>query len=455
MIDSFDTRRIKVLKEEQIRNNGPVIYWMSREQRVNDNWALIFAQNKALKDKKQFIVVFCLVEKFLDATIRQYDFLLRGLIEVEKKLTEKLIPFYILTGNPSEKIIEFIQKNRASLLITDFDPLKIKKEWKKKISENILIPFIEVDSHNIVPCFFVSQKKEYGAYTLRPKILKLLPQFLTNFPEVIRHPFNKDSLLHKNNFEELIKTIKVDRKVSPLNIESGEEAAIKKLKNFINEKLIDYSTKRNDPSLDHQSGLSCYLHFGHISSQRVALEIKNAEAPEIDKKTFLEELIIRKELSDNFCYYDENYDNYKSFPLWAIESLNKHKKDRRNYIYTLEELENAKTHDTYWNAAQMEMVITGKMHGYMRMYWAKKILEWTESFEEAQKIAIYLNDKYELDGRDPNGYTGIAWSIGGVHDRPWGERKIFGKIRYMSEEGLIRKFKMNEYVKRIKNLVQK
>jgi Deoxyribodipyrimidine photo-lyase type II (EC 4.1.99.3) len=163
----------------------------------------------------------------------------------------------------------------------------------------------------------------------------------------------------------------------------------------------------------------------------------------------LEELIVRRELSDNFCFYNASYDSLKGFPLWAKATLHDHRKDPRAYSYTLKELENAQTHDELWNAAQREMTLKGKMHGYLRMYWAKKILEWTETPVQALRIAIYLNYKYELDGRDPNSYTGIAWCIGGVHDRPWKEREIFGKIRYMSYRGMHSKFNVSEYITKV------
>ena len=201
-----------------------------------------------------------------------------------------------------------------------------------------------------------------------------------------------------------------------------------------------------------QSNLSPYIHFGHLSAQRVAIEVTKAVAPQEDKSAFLEELIVRRELSDNFCLYNPDYDNVNGFHQWASSTLNNHKDDEREFIYALNEFENALTHDPLWNAAQLEMVKTGKMHGYMRMYWAKKILEWTKSPEQAMEFAIYLNDKYSLDGRDPNGYTGIAWSIGGVHDRAWSERPIFGKIRYMNYNGCKRKFDVNSYISAVSKI---
>ena len=227
---------------------------------------------------------------------------------------------------------------------------------------------------------------------------------------------------------------------------AGETAAINKLNNFLEDKIDKYSTDKNDPYKDCQSGLSPYLHFGQISSQRIALNIEKNNYNTASKEAFLEELIIRKELSDNFCNYNENYDCFEGFPNWAKETLNQHRKDEREFIYSLEEFEKGKTHEGLWNAAQMEMVNSGKMHSYMRMYWAKKILEWSASPEDALKTALYLNDKYELDGRDPNGYAGCAWSIGGVHDRAWFERPVFGKIRYMNLKGAERKFDIHKYI---------
>jgi deoxyribodipyrimidine photo-lyase len=216
----------------------------------------------------------------------------------------------------------------------------------------------------------------------------------------------------------------------------------------LDNKLSDYADGRNDPAREGQSSLSPYLHFGQIAAQRVALDVEDAPAGQKAKEAFLEELIIRRELADNFCYYNPYYDAFAGFPQWARKTLDEHRDDFREYLYTLAQFEQAQTHDNLWNAAQREMVKTGKMHGYLRMYWAKKILEWTPSPEKALEVAIYLNDRYELDGRDPNGYTGIAWSLGGVHDRAWGERKVFGKIRYMSYNGCKSKFDVAAYIKK-------
>jgi deoxyribodipyrimidine photo-lyase len=212
--------------------------------------------------------------------------------------------------------------------------------------------------------------------------------------------------------------------------------------------LNGYAEKRNDPNLSWQSGLSPFLHFGMISARSVAIAVKGSSAPAVDKEAFLEELIVRRELSDNFCFYNRKYDQVDGFPSWAKETLREHLRDQRDYVYSEDDLERSRTHDPLWNAAQTQMVREGKMHGWLRMYWAKKILEWSQTPEEALRIALNLNDRYEMDGRDPNGYVGAAWSIGGVHDRAWNERPIFGKVRYMNLNGARRKFDVDQFVSR-------
>jgi deoxyribodipyrimidine photo-lyase len=370
--------------------------------------------------------------------------MIEGLKEVEQKLSKLNIHFVLLIGKPEEQIPKFIKKQNATILISDFNPLRIIREWKDKISSIIDIPFYEIDAHNIIPVWEASPKLEFAAYTIRPKIKKLLPEFLDDFPKLKKLP--KKITQSKINWDSVYKSLKIDNSVKPVaNFIPGENAANDILQNFIEQKLDSYSNDRNDPNKNGISNISPYLHFGHISAQRIALILNQFQEDE-SVASYLEELIIRRELSDNFCYYNPNYDNFEGFHDWAKTSLNMHREDRREHLYTLAEFEKANTHDELWNAAQLEMVTTGKMHGYMRMYWAKKILEWTKSPEEALEFGIYLNDKYELDGRDPNGYVGLAWSIGGVHDRAWGERPVFGKVRYMNFNGCKRKFNVNQYI---------
>jgi len=441
----INEKRIRLL-QKGIETNGPVFYWMSRDQRVHDNWALLYAQKLALEKKKSLVVIFNLVADFLEATIRQYGFMLNGLEEIERELTKYNIPFFLLYGKPDEEIPKLLKKTNASIMVSEFDPLKIKRIWKRDVAKQISVPFFEVDAHNIVPALYVSDKLEFAAYTIRPKIHKALIEFMDEFPSLKKMSKSEIST-DKTDWEKIKKSIRIDFDVKEVEwIKPGESAALKSLENFLKNKFDHYTGIRNDPTKDGQSNLSPYLHFGQISAQRIALETEKFNGNPESQKVFLEELIVRRELADNFCYFNKDYDSFGGFHSWAKTSLDEHRKDEREFAYTLAQFEQAKTHEDLWNAAQMEMVKTGKMHGYMRMYWAKKILEWTKSPEDAQKIAIYLNDKYELDGRDPNGYTGIAWSIGGIHDRAWFERPVYGKIRYMNRNGAEKKFDINHYI---------
>ncbi|MEW6184483.1 MAG: deoxyribodipyrimidine photo-lyase [Thermodesulfobacteriota bacterium] len=438
--------RIRHLKQG-LQGRGPVVYWMSRDQRLQDNWGLLYAQEKALEKRVPLAVVFVLAPHFIGATLRQCAFMSKGLQEVEKALRQHQIPFFCLVGDPGRELPVWLKKTGASCLITDFDPLKIKRRWKEAVAEAVEIPFLEVDAHNIIPCWRVSPKQEFGAYTLRPKIFRLLDEFLETIPPLKKHPFPWKEAVPLIDWTSRLQGLPIDRSVPEVFwIIPGEKAARKTLHDFLEKGLASYANTGNDPNQAGQSNLSPYLHFGQLSAQRVVLEVRKSANPSESVKAFLEQLIVRRELSDNFCFYNQDYDNFSAFPAWGQRTLEEHKSDVRPYLYTLAQLESAGTHDPLWNAAQREMVERGKMHGYLRMYWAKKILEWTNSPQEAQQIAITLNDRFELDGRDPNGYCGIAWSIGGLHDRAWGARPIFGKVRYMSYQGARSKFDVDRYV---------
>jgi len=426
---------------------GPVLYWMTREQRVADNWPLLLAQNIAFEHKRPLVVAFCLVPDYPGANIRHYGFLLKGLQEVEQNLQKLNIPFVLLQGTPPDTLPRYLAKVKGAFLVTDFDPLRIKRFWQNNVAAKVSCSFYVVDGHNIVPCWHASSKQEYAAYTLRPKLKKLLPDFLSEFPAAKSHPFKSEKKYAAPIDWQKLRNFVADHSVKEVDwLKPGETEALKRVGNFLKKGLQTYDHKRNDPNLDGQSNISPYLHFGHIAPQRVALLVKAAKAPADEKEVFLEELIVRRELADNFCYYNENYDRFEGFPEWARKTLDEHRADKREYQYSRDILEQGKTHDELWNAAQHQMKVQGKMHGYLRMYWAKKILQWTASPEDAMASAIYLNDRYELDGRDPNGYTGIAWSIGGVHDKGWQERPIFGKIRFMSLAGCTRKFDVKKFI---------
>jgi deoxyribodipyrimidine photo-lyase len=442
--------RVRPLNEAP-PGQGPVIYWMSRDQRVRDNWALLYAQELALSLKRPLGVVFCLAPAFLGATRRQYGFMLKGLQEVAGDLADLDLPFFLLKGEPARELPRFVAHQRVGAVVSDFSPLRLVRGWKSAAAAEIKVSLEEVDAHNIVPCWAASPKAEYGAYTLRPKLKRLLPTFLEDFPALARHPVAWAGERPEIPWQELPATLGLDAAVPEVTwIIPGERRARGELTHFLDQKLAFYGERRNDPTLDGQSDLSPYLHFGQIGAQRVALEVQSRRGQDATREAFREELIVRRELADNFCFYQPHYDTFAGFPAWAQKTLNRHRGDRREYLYSSAELESGRTHDELWNAAQGEMVRRGKMHGYMRMYWAKKILEWTASPEEAQSVAIYLNDRYELDGRDPNGYAGIAWSLGGVHDRAWFERPVFGKVRYMSYNGCRSKFKVDVYINQIR-----
>lgn len=421
---------------------------MSRDQRVNDNWALLAAREDAAWRERGLTVVFCLAPSFLGATPRVYDFMLRGLREVEESLRALRIPFRLLEGNPAETLPGFLREIDAAELVTDFDPLRPKREWCDLVSEAVSIPFIEVDAHNIVPCRQASDKREWAAATLRPKIHRVLPAFLTDFPAVTPMSSGGADLPRPIDWNAVSARLLCDGPADPVpGITPGSCAAEKALKDFLEHRMRGYAVARNDPNVNGQSRLSPWLHFGHLAPQRAALEASRAkDAGEEDRAAFLEQIVVRRELADNFCLYVPEYDSFAATPAWAVRTLEEHRGDARPFVYDFRVFDRAQTHDPLWNAAQMEMKASGSMHNYMRMYWCKKILEWSASPEEAWETAVRLNDRYELDGRDPNGYTGIAWSIGGVHDRPWKSRAVFGSIRYMNDRGCRKKFNVDAYI---------
>tara|TARA_A100001011_G_scaffold104394_1_gene110496 strand:- start:27 stop:1307 length:1281 start_codon:yes stop_codon:yes gene_type:complete len=419
---------------------------MVRDKRVNDNWALIEAQKIALENNVPLKVCFNINNNYPEANLRQYKFLFEGLREVQKTLDELQINFYLLIGPTHLKLPEYIEKNKVGYVVTDFSPLKVYKNRLKKVLAKTEIPFSQVDTHNIIPAWITSDKKEFAAYTIRPKIKKLLPDYLTEIPKIKKHPIENIDVVEEIFWEKVLKSMNLDKSVDSVDwINPGEKSAQELLKK-IQSSLVNYNEQRNDPNLNKLSNMSPFFHYGHIAPQRVALEIKNSNLPTEDKDAYLEEMIVRRELADNFCHYENNYDYFEGFHVWAQKTLNEHRNDEREFVYSLEEFEYSKTHDDLWNAAQDEMKIKGKMHGFMRMYWAKKILEWSPSPEIALQTAIELNDKYQIDGRDPNGYTGIAWSIGGIHDRAWFERPVFGKVRFMNFNGCKRKFNVKMYI---------
>jgi deoxyribodipyrimidine photo-lyase len=435
--------RIKNLNDKKFQNKKYIVYWMQQSQRTKYNHALEYAISISNKYRKPLIVYFGLTNHFPNANIRHYKFMLKGLEEVKKSLKDQVIRFLLRQISPDIGAIALSKD--ACMMIVDRGYLKIQRKWRKKVSDVIECPLIQIESDVIVPVETASNKEEYAAFTIRDKINKNLDKYLI--------PVKKEKY-RQSFFEKYIDSVdikdisenKIDKSVKPVNtFVGGTSQAIKHLDLFLKEKIDSYHEKRNNPNLNFVSNLSPYLHFGQISSLHIAMSILNNKSP--GNKSFLEELIVRRELSINYVYYNSMYDQFDGLPEWSKKTLKKHKKDKREYAYSLNDLEKAETHDPYWNSAQKQMIKEGKMHGYMRMYWGKKIIEWSKTPEDAFSFAIYLNNKYELDGRDANGYTGVAWCFG-KHDRPWAERPIFGNVRYMNANGLKRKFNIEEYTKK-------
>lgn len=445
-------KRVRKLRDRPYQS-GKVVYWMSRDQRISDNWALQHAIDLAKQKDVELCIAFCLVPQCLGGTLRQYGFMIKGLQEVEAKARSFGIGFHLLEGYPETVLPSFLHSIGAGIIVTDFDPLRIKRKWKRRLAVEIDIPFDEVDAHNIVPCWLISSRRISNYDTFRARITPQLKEYLIDYPPMraVDRLWSEDD--SPVNWKTALSHLRIDRSVKEIGgIESGEAAAQNVLDNFIRDRLTSYHQKILDPVARGQSELSPYLHFGQLSSQRVALRIRRSDAPEEAKKKYLDQLIVKKELSDNFCLRTPEYDSVGAFPEWARKSLNEHRSDKREHIYTLEQLENARTHDPLWNAAQTEMVKIGMIHGSLRAYWAEKILEWTKSPEEAFAIALYLNDRYELDGRDPNGYTGIAMVIGGLYAKPWRSKDVLGKVQRLTYTEMRLSYDTKAYIRMVNSL---
>ncbi len=447
----IDNERIEPLNDNEEIDGDYVVYWMQKSQREEYNHALEFAIKKGNELELPVIVYFGITEDFPEANERHYHFMLEGLQETEESLEQRNIQMVIREEPPVQGILEIVED--AALVVVDKGYLKVSRSWREKVAHKSDCPLIEVETDVIVPVETVTDKEEYAARTIRPKINEKLDKFLK---PVEKRKVKKGSLdysfdsISLQDIDKIISKLDINQEVEPSNHYSGGLTEAKKLlKTFVDDKLEKYSDYSNDPSKDYLSHLSPYLHFGQISPLYVALQISEESGEGADD--YLEQLIIRRELAINFVHFNPEYDDLNCVPDWAKETLEKHEEDEREYVYSLEEFEEAKTHDPYWNAAQLEMINSGKMHGYMRMYWGKKILEWSETPEKAYETALTLNNKYELDGRDPNGYAGVAWCFGN-HDQGWKERPIYGKVRYMSSSGLERKFNIDKYVEKIQKI---
>ncbi len=448
----IETERVQRLNDKSESAGRFILYWMQAAQRSRYNQALEAAVIKANRIGQPLLVVFCIDSSFPEANARHFYFMLQGLCDVSTALSERGISFTVIQGSASDIIPKIVKE--ASWLITDAGYTRVQKIWRKAVAEAVDIPFVQVETEVVVPVETAMQKESWTAATLRPRIMKQQGYFLN--PMIENELKNRTSV--EFGFESFdvsdpaaaLKKLELDFSTGPVEgISGGQIEADRVLEFFIGRRLDRYDEYQRDPVLGGASGLSPYLHFGQISPLDIALRVIDADSPGSDK--YIEQLIVRRELSMNFCHFNPEYDQFRALPAWALKTLGEHSGDERPYLYTFGQLEAAETHDRYWNAAQMEMVKTGFMHNYMRMYWGKKILEWMNSPEDAFNTAVCLNNKYQLDGRDPNGFAGVAWCFG-KHDQGWKERPVFGKIRYMNAAGLKRKFDIDLYVNRVENI---
>jgi deoxyribodipyrimidine photo-lyase len=457
---------MRILREATDDSGDCVIYVMSRDQRVQDNHALLAAQAEAIEHDLPLLVVFNLYRTLGYRRREHFSFMLEGLQHVEAGLKTINIPFVLTIGSMTENVATIAKTTRPRTIYFDFSPLRQARRTKEQLAAAVTCRVVVVDTHNIVPVWVASDKEEFAAHTIRRKLHRLIDDWTIEPEPLKKHPYTFKNIPSGASWSEAAEVIQAlpASGIRP-DFESGEAAASATLTRFIETGLTRYAHARNDPMANAQSNLSPYLHFGQVSSLRVLLELlKVSEQPPqlfssftmpsyegtatqqdgID--SFVEELVVRKELSDNFCFYNTNYDTLQGARDWAKKTLKDHQSDPREATYSKQQLERAETHDELWNAAQLQLTKSGKIHGYMRMYWAKKLLEWTSSPDEAVAIAIELNDTYHLDGGDPNGYVGILWSIAGVHDRPWFNRSVFGTVRYMAQSGANKKFDTARYI---------
>ncbi|MBK8149707.1 MAG: deoxyribodipyrimidine photo-lyase [Acidobacteria bacterium] len=453
------SERVQLLNDKNPNNGGSyVLYWMQMFKRVAQNHALEVAIRKANSMNVPLVVYEGLKYYYPWANNRIHTFILEGVEEKRREFANRGIRyiFYLQQdGNSPKHTVERLAAD-ACLIVTDDYPCFIIPAHNRTVASLADVPVYAVDSNGVIPMSRF-EKEEYAAYTIRPKIRRMLGDYLKPFPES-EVSVRADRLevdcpeTFVDDIPKLVGGCSIDHSVAPSEVYRGGTANGRaRLKKFVDEILPDYSHARNKPERDGSSRLSPYLHFGFLSPVEIAIEVSNADAPQESKDAYLEELIVRRELSFNFTRFNPNYDSLTSLPAWVQLTMRKHADDPRDYRYTLDQLENAETHDELWNAAQRELVKTGEIHNYVRMLWGKNVIAWSRSSEEAFETLVHLNNKYALDGRDPNSYAGILWCFG-KHDRPWMERPVFGTIRYMTSNSTGKKFDSKRYIRLISDL---
>jgi deoxyribodipyrimidine photo-lyase len=449
--------RIRSINKKESVAGDYVLYWMQQSQRAEHNPALDVAISEANRLKCPVLVAFGLTDAYPEANLRHYRFMLEGLRDAQTALRRKGIQLVVRLGQPVEVALEL--GRRAALMVCDVGYTRHQRQWRRSVATSAKCRVLAVEGDVVVPVPAASAKAEYAARTLRPRIKKHLNDYLKLSRAANPHHASlhfKIGGLDLDDIDRLLTGLAVDRTVPPVSrfFKGGCREAKKRLRIFMRDHLKQYDAHSNQPQTDDISHISPYLHFGQISPVYVALQVHRArDGRRIDREAYLEQLIVRRELAANFVHHSPDYDRYTCLPEWARKTLADHADDQRPVMYTRKQLEAARTHDPYWNAAMREMKHTGFMHNYMRMYWGKKILEWSGSPEKAFETTLSINNKYFLDGRDPNSYAGVAW-IFGKHDRAWPQRPIFGKVRTMTAGGLERKCDIRAYVRKVENRIR-
>ncbi|GLS73678.1 deoxyribodipyrimidine photo-lyase [Methylobacterium tardum] len=450
--------RIRVLNDVEPRGDGDyVLYLLQQANRAQFNPALEFAIEEANRLNLPVVACFGLLDGasgFPEANARHYAFLLQGLADAKAGLETRGIGFVMRKASPAKVAIDLSAD--AALLVLDRGYLAIQKGWYREITAAVTTRIVQVEGDVVVPVETASTKHEYAARTLRPKLNRLWDPFIAELtPRKLKRKaegLKLETEIDVSDPEAVLAGMSLDRVVGPVKrFTGGETQARKRLNAFLKDGFAGYGAGRNMPEAA-ASHMSPYLHFGQISPVEIALAVREAKiGDDDDHSAYLEELIVRRELAMNHVFYTEGYDDYdRAVPDWARKTLAEHAEDARPHTYAEDQLAAGETHDLYWNAAMREMRETGYMHNQLRMYWGKKILDWSPSPKEAFARTLRLNNRYFLDGRDPNSFTNVAW-VFGLHDRPWQTRKVFGTVRYQSENSL-KKFDAKAYVKAVEAL---
>ena len=457
---AVDPARIQPLTDVPRHDDGQyVLYWMQQSQRAVHNPALTHALERANEKGCPLLVVFGLMDDYPEANLRHYTFLLEGLQETKAALSDRGIRMIVRHGAPDDVALAYAE--RAATVVTDRGYLRHQKQWRRRVAQEAGCRVVQVEGDVVVPVETVTDKAEYAARTIRPKIHEHLERFV-RLPDTVEIEHSSTGLdvpegLPLGDVSAVTDQLDLDRSVRPVSAlyRGGQSEAERILNTFLETHLDGYDGNRNQVQSSAVSHMSKYLHFGQISPVWLVQQIRGANAPKEDVDSYVEEVVVRRELAMNHVHFRPGtYDAYECLPEWARESLDEHAADDREYVYTYEELREGATHDPYWNAAMAEMRETGYMHNYMRMYWGKKILEWSADPERAFERTLRLNNRYFLDGRDPNSYANVAW-VFGLHDRGWKERPVYGKVRYMSRGGLERKADPDAYIEKVERLAER